>query len=64
MNGASSVDDQVSEMCRVPTLVIVKVGTVGAVLSGGSVTDTLLLLAVLLPLASSEKSEKEYVAPA
>jgi hypothetical protein len=40
------------------------VGTVGAVLSGGSVTDTLLLLAVLLPLASSEKSEKEYVAPA
>jgi hypothetical protein len=59
MNGASSVDDQVSPMCPVPTLVTVKAGTVGGVLSSGSDTVTVLLLADLLPAASTEYIENE-----
>jgi hypothetical protein len=63
MNGASSVDDHVSEMCLVPTLVTEKVGTVGASLSSGSDTVTVLLLADLFPAASTAYTENEYVLP-
>jgi len=50
-------------MCLVPTLVTVKLGTVGASLSRGSDTVTVLLLADLVPAASMAYAEKEYVAP-
>jgi hypothetical protein len=53
MNGLSSVDDHASEMCLVPTLVTEKAGTVGASLSSGSDTVTLLLLPDLFPDAST-----------
>jgi hypothetical protein len=59
MYGLSSVDDHASEMCLVPTLVTVKVGTVGAVLSGGSFTVTVLLLADLFPAPSTAYIENE-----
>src|SRR5688572_9405035 len=50
-------------MCRVPTLVTVKVGTVGGVLSSGSATVTVLLPGDLFPAASTANAENEYVAP-
>jgi hypothetical protein len=53
MNGLSSVDDHASEMCRVPTLVTEKAGAVGASLSTGRDTVTVLLLADLFPAAST-----------
>jgi hypothetical protein len=53
MNGLSSVDDHASEMCLVPTLVTENAGTVGASLSTGSDTVTLLLLPDLFPAAST-----------
>src|SRR5215211_247466 len=63
MNGASSVDNQPSPMCLVPTLVTVNAGTVGGVLSSGSETVTGLLLADLFPAASTAYAWNEYVAP-
>jgi len=50
-------------MCLVPTLVTVKVGTVGGVLSSGSATVTVLLPGDLVPAASTAYTENEYVAP-
>src|SRR5688572_22385011 len=50
-------------MCRVPTLVTVKVGTVGGVLSSGSATVTVLLAGDLFPAASTAYAENVYVAP-
>jgi hypothetical protein len=50
-------------MCLVPTLVTVKVGTVGGVLSSGSATVTVLLPDNLFPAASTAYAENEYVAP-
>jgi hypothetical protein len=43
----------------VPTLVTEKVGTVGACVSSGSATVTLLLLADLFPAASTAYIENE-----
>jgi hypothetical protein len=64
MNGLSSIDDHVSPMWLVPRLVTENVGTVGATLSGGSGTLTVLLLANLFPDASTACIENEYVVPA
>src|SRR5215211_629446 len=63
MNGLSSVDDHASAMCLVPTLVTVRVGTVGGVLSSGSATLTLLLVGDLFPPASTAYTTNEYVLP-
>jgi hypothetical protein len=46
-------------MCLVPTLGTEKVGTVGACVSSGSDTVTLLLLADLFPVASTAYAENE-----
>ena len=59
MNGLSSVDGHASPMCLVPRLVTENVGTVGACVSGGSDTLTVLLFADLFPDASTAYTENE-----
>jgi hypothetical protein len=51
-------------MYPVPTLVTVNAGAVGGVLSSGSDTLTVPLLASVLPLELRARAENEYVAPA
>jgi hypothetical protein len=59
MKGLSSVDDHASVIYLVPLAVTVSVGTVGGVLSSGSDTVTVPLLANVVPVALRAFAENE-----